>query len=72
MNFGLAPYQPHEDINLTVDNFAAAGGLLRGLFSYLYSAAALVLALGGARVTRGTSIRAGGAREGEGGVRSTQ
>jgi len=41
VNFGLSPYQPNEDINLTVDNFASAGGLLRGLFEYLYSASAL-------------------------------
>jgi hypothetical protein len=43
VNFGLAPYQPDEDINLTVDNFATAGGLLRGLFNYLYTATSLRL-----------------------------
>ena len=43
VNFGLAPYQPGEDINLTVDNFATAGGLLRGLFAYIYTATALTL-----------------------------
>ena len=43
VDFGRAPYQPEEDINLVVDNFASAGGLLRGLFEYLYSAADLTL-----------------------------
>jgi hypothetical protein len=43
VNFGLSPYQPNEDINLTVDNFATAGGLLRGLFAYIYSAVELTL-----------------------------
>ena len=43
VKFGLAPYQPNEEINLTVDNFATAGGLLRGLFSYLYTATTLTL-----------------------------
>eukprot|EP01047_Picozoa_sp_COSAG01_P002287 COSAG01_NODE_60_length_29981_cov_23.262533_12_plen_365_part_00 len=42
-NFGLAPYQPDEEINLTVDNFASAGGLLRGLFGYIYDAISLTL-----------------------------
>ena len=28
VNFGLAPYQPGEDINLTVDNFASPGAPL--------------------------------------------
>ena len=42
VNFGLAPYQPGEDINLTVDNFAAMGALLRGCFEYVYSATSLV------------------------------
>ena len=41
VNFGLSPYQPNDDINLTIDNFASAGGLLRGLFEYLYSASTL-------------------------------
>ena len=43
VNFGLAPYQPDEEINLTVDNFASAGGLLRGLFGYIYDAVSLTL-----------------------------
>jgi hypothetical protein len=43
VNFGLAPYQPDEDINLTIDNFASAGGLLRGLFEYLYSSTNMTL-----------------------------
>ena len=43
VNFGLSPYQPDDEINLTVDNFASAGGLLRGLFEYLYSSTALTL-----------------------------
>jgi hypothetical protein len=30
--FAMYRYQPDEEINLTVDNFASAGGLLRGLF----------------------------------------
>jgi hypothetical protein len=35
--------QAGDDINLTVDNFAAMGALLRGLFEYVYSASSLVL-----------------------------
>ena len=42
-NFGLEPYQPDEDINLTVDNFASAAALLRGLFEYVYDATSLTL-----------------------------
>ena len=42
-NFGLVPYQPDEDINLTVDNFASAAALLRGLFEYCYDATSLTL-----------------------------
>jgi hypothetical protein len=43
VDFGRSPYQPDEDINLTVDNFASAGGLLRGLFEYLYTSTSLTL-----------------------------
>lgn len=43
VDFGLSPYQPDEEINLTVDNFASAGGLLRGLLEYIYSSATLTL-----------------------------
>ena len=41
VNFGLEVYQPKEEINLTVDNFATAGGLLRGLFEYIYTSTVL-------------------------------
>ena len=37
MVVGQAPYQADEEINLTIDNFASAGGLLRGIFEYVYS-----------------------------------
>eukprot|EP00658_Telonema_sp_P-2_P073406 TRINITY_DN6245_c0_g1_i1.p1 TRINITY_DN6245_c0_g1~~TRINITY_DN6245_c0_g1_i1.p1 ORF type:complete len:458 (-),score=89.20 TRINITY_DN6245_c0_g1_i1:302-1675(-) len=43
VDFGKAPYQPDEDINLTVDNFGSAGGLLRGLFEYVYTSTTLCL-----------------------------
>lgn len=34
VNFGLSPYQPDEDINLTVDNFASAGGFI---YTYIHA-----------------------------------
>lgn len=43
VNFGQSPYEPGEPINLTVDNFASAGALLRGLFEYLYTSVDLTL-----------------------------
>jgi len=42
-DFGQTVYQPNEPTNLVVDNFASMGGLLRGLFEYVYTADALTL-----------------------------
>eukprot|EP01051_Picozoa_sp_SAG22_P009830 SAG22_NODE_848_length_6859_cov_5.488905_3_plen_1824_part_00 len=41
-NRGATPYQPDEDINLTVDNFGVTM-IIRGLFEYLFRAHELVL-----------------------------
>ena len=43
VDFGLAPYQADEDINLTIDNFGSPGAFIRGLFEYVYSAFTLTL-----------------------------
>lgn len=43
VDFGQTPYQPTEPVNLVVDNFASAGGLLRGLFEYNYRSTSLQL-----------------------------
>jgi hypothetical protein len=42
-DFGNAPYQPNQPINLTYDAFGVAAGFLRGLFEYRYSADKLTL-----------------------------
>ena len=43
VDFGQAPYQPDEDINLTVDAFGASAAFVRGLFEYIYAADQLLL-----------------------------
>ena len=43
VDFGNAPYQPGEAINLCYDNFGPPAALLRGLFEYLYRAEGLTL-----------------------------
>ncbi len=43
VDFGNAPYQPREPINLCYDSFGAPAAMIRGLFEYLYRADGLTI-----------------------------
>src|SRR6185295_8870405 len=65
-DFGNAPYQPQQPINITYDAFAPSAAMIRGLFEYLYQADRLILIphipAGITRLEQKDPIRFGGKR----------
>ncbi len=43
VDFGNAPYQPNQPINITYDAFGVPAAMVRGLFEYLYKSDRLIL-----------------------------